>query len=87
MQLAVKVPGYDDPIVRVLPDERSQLRADALKPVSIVYAAYLGEMLIFVFCSRWTSKASRKDDLTRFILALICTLLFNGMFCTCSAVR
>lgn len=77
---SLNVPGYSEPIVRVMEEDRGQVRADTLKPVSIVYAAYLGEMLLFVFCSRWTKKAGPRDDLTRFVLALLCTLLFNGMF-------
>jgi hypothetical protein len=80
VQGTVKLPGYTVPIYRVPPHERDAVRETALNPVVTVYLSYLGGMLLFVFGSRWTKKASESDDLFRYILALICTLLFNGMF-------
>lgn len=58
----------------LLPDDR----LDCLRPLSVLYSCYLAGILAFWFLRPFNSAVSDQADRTRFIIAVICTVIFNG---------
>jgi hypothetical protein len=74
-----KVQGRHHLYYRVQPSERDNVWIQTTKSIGAFYTAYLGGMLIFIFSPRWKT-TNGTGDVTRFVIAEIMTLLFNGLF-------
>ena len=53
-------------------------RLDAMKPVFVIYSAYLATILGFWFTKPFKPVKSDSAEQTRFWLAIACALIFNG---------
>jgi predicted transporter len=54
-------------------------RADTMKPIAVLYAAYLVGILGAWFVRPWKNPRSGKAERQRFAIAVGCTVLFNAL--------
>lgn len=53
-------------------------RTDTIKPISILYAAYLAGILAAWFLRPWKNLRTGRAERQRFLIAIVCTVVFNA---------